>query len=182
MSVQPARRNTRTMSGQFHYRDPAKRRPVTIPARVSPEVRLIFQEMARLHVTYDELAEASGATRMAFKAWRRATNRPSLENLEAALNALGWLFLAVPARIEYLPPAVAGKVAEIAALAHVELGEAWAAIVASAAHQLIASAEGPRVIEEVRAVRAQARVALHASRRRKRAANDNIPRAEESAA
>lgn len=172
MSVQPARRHTRTVDSQFRYRDPAKRRPVTIPVGVSPEVRLIFSEMCRLHVALDELALAAGFTRATIKAWRRATHRPSLENIEAGLNAMGWTFLPAPARIEYLPPNLAGKVAEIAALAHAELGEAWAAIVQVAAHQLIASAEGPRIIEEVRAVRARARAALHASRRRK-PANDN---------
>jgi hypothetical protein len=44
--------------------------------------------------------------------WRRK-NRPSLENLESALSALGWGYVPVPA-LETLPPELAGELTALA--------------------------------------------------------------------
>ena len=62
---------------------------------------LVFAEMRRQHVTYDELEWRSGVLRSTFKAWR-THNRPGLESIEAALGALGWHVLPVP-KPEILP-------------------------------------------------------------------------------
>jgi hypothetical protein len=149
-------------------------RTVTVPERVSPHVRLVFEEMARQLRTYDDVEAASGFRRASIKAWRHK-NRPGLESLEAVLNCLGWHFIAVPAHVEMLPPNVAAKVAELAALAKIELGGVWSAAVQVAALQLASTAEGERILAELDAECA----ALHDAnvkrryRRHNSAANDN---------
>jgi hypothetical protein len=139
-------------------------RTVTMPERVGPHVKLVFAEMARLHVTYDDVEAASGVRRASVKAWRRK-NRPGLESLEAVLNSLGWQFIVVPAHVEMLPPIVASKAAELAALAKREMGEVFSAAVQIAALQLASTAEGERILAEI-----------DAEREVLRAANDNTPR------
>jgi hypothetical protein len=136
-------------------------RTVTMPKGVSPHVRLVFGEMARQQRTYDDIEAASSVRRATQKQWRRK-NRPSLESLEAVLNSLGWCFIAVPAHAEALPPNVASKIAEVAALAKMELGEVFSAAVQIAALQFGSTAEGQRILAELDAERA--------------AANDNNPR------
>ena len=66
--------------------------------------KIVFAEMRRQGVTYDELEARSGTLRSTIKAWR-AQNRPNLETIEAALGALGWAVVPVP-RMEHLPPEV----------------------------------------------------------------------------
>lgn len=87
------------------FRD-RERRPSTIaiPNGVSPIVKLVFAEMARQRVTYDEVAAGSGVLRSTLKAWRHK-NRPSLDALEAVLGFLGWDFVPVP-REKRLPAEV----------------------------------------------------------------------------
>jgi hypothetical protein len=139
------------------------RRTVTMPERgVGPHVRLVFGEMSRQLRTYDDVEAASGVKRPTVKQWRRK-NRPGLESLESVLNCLGWHFIAVPAHIEILPATVAAKVAEVAALAQMEMSEAWSAAVQIAALQLASTAEGKRILAEIDAERAT-----------RRAANDNV--------
>jgi len=87
---------------RYKNRRPGYRRAVTMPERVSPHVKLVFAELARQQRTYDELEAASGVRRATVKQWRRK-NPPSLDSLEAVLNALGWQFIAVPAHVEMLP-------------------------------------------------------------------------------
>jgi hypothetical protein len=145
-------------------------RVVSIPARVAPHVRLVFSEMARQVRSYDDLEAASGIRRASVKAWRHK-NRPGLESLEAVLGALGWHFVAVPAHIEHLPPSVAAKLAEVSALAKVEMGEVWTSAVLIAARQLAASEDGPRILAEL----AADREAALANRSNRRAANSNAP-------
>lgn len=89
-------------------RNPVRnRRPtsITIPKRVAPHVKLLFTEMHRQRVTYDEVEEGSGVRRAAMKAWRHK-NKPSLDSIEAVFGFLGWSFLPV-ARAEVLPKALA---------------------------------------------------------------------------
>jgi hypothetical protein len=56
---------------------------------------MIFAEMKRQRITYDELEHRSGVLRSTFKAWR-TNNRPGLDTIEAALGSLGWSLLPVP--------------------------------------------------------------------------------------
>jgi hypothetical protein len=83
-----------------------------MPESASPHIKLVFSEMARLQVTYDEVAEGSGVRRASMKAWRRK-NKPSLESLESVLGFLGWAYVPVPA-LETLPPNWAGELTALA--------------------------------------------------------------------
>jgi hypothetical protein len=157
-------------------------RTVTMPDRgVGPHVRLVFGELSRQQRTYDELEAASGVRRPTVKAWR-SKNYPGLDSLEAVLNALGWHFLAVPAHVEMLPPSVAAKAAELAALAQMEMGEVWSAAVQIAALQLASTAEGQRILAAIDAEREALRTDNDDERQRRRRrktkthANDNIKR------
>lgn len=66
--------------------------------------KVVFAEMRRKGVTYDELEYRSGVLRSTFKAWR-TNNRPGLDTIEAALGSLGWSVLPVPSLAE-LPESV----------------------------------------------------------------------------
>lgn len=68
---------------------------ITIPERANPLAKLVFGEMQRQSVTYDELEYTSGVLRCTLKAWR-SENKPGLETIEAALGALGWSLVPVP--------------------------------------------------------------------------------------
>lgn len=72
-----------------------RRSRVTIPQRCHPLSKLVFAEMQRQRVTYDELEYRSGVLRSTFKAWR-TNNRPGLDTIEAALGVLGYNVLPVP--------------------------------------------------------------------------------------
>ncbi|WP_245309303.1 hypothetical protein [Bradyrhizobium retamae] len=98
-----------------------------MPERVGPHVKLVFAEMARLHVTYDETEEGSGVRRASIKAWRRK-NRPGLESLEAVLGFLGWDFVAVP-RAKTLPDEVRAELEPIAAKLGLTMPQATLALV-----------------------------------------------------
>ena len=74
---------------------PPKVSRITVPQVCHPAVKVVFAEMQRQGVTYDELEFRSGVLKSTFKAWR-TNNRPGLETMEAALGALGWAFLPVP--------------------------------------------------------------------------------------
>lgn len=75
---------------------------ITIPERCHPLAKVVFAEMRRQGVTYDELEWRSGVLRSTFKAWR-TNNRPGLDTIEAALGSLGWAVRPVP-KPETLPP------------------------------------------------------------------------------
>lgn len=75
---------------------------ITIPLHAHPAAKIVFTEMRRQNITYDELEHASGVLKSTFKAWR-THNAPSLESIQACLGALGWEFLPVP-RLENFPP------------------------------------------------------------------------------
>lgn len=77
---------------------------VTVPKRAHPAAKIVFAEMRRQNVSYQELEFRSGVLMSTFKAWR-THNSPGLETMQAALGSLGWEFLAVP-RLENIPPAV----------------------------------------------------------------------------
>ena len=83
---------------------PKAHRPstVTIPANVTPVVRIVFEEMRRQNKIYDVVSEGSGVLRATIKAWRYR-NVPTLTSVEAVLGYLGWDFVPVP-RAKVLPP------------------------------------------------------------------------------
>lgn len=150
--------------GMSRFRHPANRRTVTMPDRVGPHVRLVFSEMARLRVTYEELDEISGVNRPTIKQWRRKTKNPSLESLEAVLNALGWGFTPTPA-LETMPPHLAGAMTELALQMQRDIPTTWAILLDWTARQ------------QVQAIAADQRLA-EITRRREAAANDNRKRAD----
>jgi hypothetical protein len=78
----------------------------------------------------------------------------------------------VPAHVEVLPPTVAAKVAEVAALAQKEMGEVFSAAVQIAARQLVASEESARTLAEIDAAR-QTPKSNSRRRKPKPPANDN---------
>ncbi|MGB3042320.1 MAG: hypothetical protein WBB98_03950 [Xanthobacteraceae bacterium] len=79
-----------------------------------------------------------------------------------------WHYLPVPAHIEALPPALAEKLAEIAALAKMEMGEVFAAAVEICARQIVASEGSARLLAEIDSERA-----AHEANRNRKPANDN---------
>jgi hypothetical protein len=68
---------------------------ITIPEHCDPRAKLVFAEMKRQGVTYDELEWKSGVLRSTFKAWRKC-NQPSIPTVEAALGVLGWDLVPIP--------------------------------------------------------------------------------------
>lgn len=92
---------------------PPKPSRVTVPRRAHPAAKLVFHELARQRMTYDELEHRSGVLKSTFKAWR-THNAPSLTSLAATLGALGWSFIPVPDHDDVLKPAVRAKLAELA--------------------------------------------------------------------
>ena len=105
-------RPIRSRRATSRFREISTRRTVTMPESASPHVKLVFSEMARLQVTYDEVAEGSGVRRASMKAWR-GKNKPSLESLESVLGFLGWAYVPVPG-LETLPPELAGELTALA--------------------------------------------------------------------
>jgi hypothetical protein len=97
-----ARRDTR----------PARPSKITVPERCDPRAKVVFAEMQRQGVTYDELEHRSGVLRSTFKAWR-TNNKPGLDTIEAALGSLGWSLLPVP-NFSELPETVREGVKELA--------------------------------------------------------------------
>jgi transcriptional regulator with XRE-family HTH domain len=141
---------------------------------------LVFAEMMRQQRTYDEVEAASGVRRATVKQWRRK-NAPSLDSLEAVLNSLGLHLVAVPAHVEKLPPTVAAKAAEVAALAKIELGEVWSAAVQIAALQPASTAEGKHILAALDAERAAANDNSPRYRRKSKPANEIAKQAESAA-
>jgi len=162
MERRHAKPYTRSDGPLYRQQRPQRyRRTVTVPSGVSPPVRLLFSEMARLRVTYDELDEASSVGRASVKAWRRK-NAPGLATLEACLNSVGWFFVPTPV-LEVQPPEIASDLAALATKMKVSMPEAFAALLDWTARQ------------QNQAVVADQRLA-EISRRREVAANDNTPR------
>ncbi|MGM4886424.1 hypothetical protein [Tardiphaga sp. 11_C7_N12_6] len=132
---------------------------MTIPVGVSPPVALLFSEMRRLQVTYDEVQEASGTTRATIKAWRKK-NAPSLDTIQSCLNSVGYLFIPTP-MLEIQPLDVAADMGALAAKMRLSMPEAFAALVDWTARQ------------QNKAIAADQRLAEIA--RRRAVANDNAP-------
>lgn len=91
---------------------PARPSKITIPDHCDPRAKVVFAEMRRQGVTYDELEHRAGVLRSTFKAWRK-NNRPGLDTIEAALGALGWSLLPVP-NLATLPEDIRGDLTALA--------------------------------------------------------------------
>lgn len=118
--------------------EPRRRRPstVTVPEGVGPHVRLLFSEMRRQNVTYDEVEARSGVQRAALKAWRHR-NVPTLTSMEATLAVLGYEFVPVPME-RALSPEIVSELRPIAKRLGLEMPAAvrLAAEVAYRSHRL----------------------------------------------
>lgn len=178
--VRPIRSRRRTS----RFREISTRRTVTIPERTSPHVRLVFSEMARLHVTYDECEIGSGIRRASVKAWR-SKNKPGLESLEAVLGFLGWGYVPVPS-LQVLAPDLAGELTALALKLCKSMPETISALIDIGVEQklLRMNAEEKHAVLAEREARETRRAALRDARRRRKPkpANDNAKQSSESAA
>jgi transcriptional regulator with XRE-family HTH domain len=105
-------------------------------------VKLLFTEMRRRGITYDDLVFVSGVQRAAIKAWRHK-NRPSFENLTAVANALGIDVVFVP-RAGVLPADLEDELQALADRFERTVPELYRASLAVMARQQINPAErGP---------------------------------------
>lgn len=95
-----------------HHKLTCRPSKITIPERCHPLAKVVFAEMRRQSVRYDELEWNAGVLRSTFKAWR-TNNRPGLDTIEAALGSLGWSVLPVP-KAETLPPALRADLEAVA--------------------------------------------------------------------
>lgn len=111
---------------KYTRRNPAPPKPrastIKIPEHVSPAVRLVFEEMKRLGVTYYAIEEMSGVLRVTVKSWRHRTN-PSLTSISAVLGSLGWEFIPIP-RERILPEEIVDELRPIAARMNLAMPEA----------------------------------------------------------
>lgn len=153
------------------FRKITTRRTVTMPARVSPHVKLVFAEMSRLHITYDEVAEGSAVRRATMKAWRRK-NKPSLESLEAVLGFLGWAYVPVPA-LQTVSPELAGELTTLALKLGKSMPQTIAALIDIGVEQKLLRINA----EEKRAVLAE-----REARNPRHPTNDNVKQSSENAA
>src|SRR6188768_2855779 len=144
------------------FREITTRRTVTMPEHVSPHVKLVFAEMARLQVRYQDLEDASGVRRPTVKQWR-GKNKASLESLESVLSALGWAYVPVPA-LETLPPELAGELTALALKLGASMPQTIAALIDIGVEQKLLRMNA----EEKRAVLAE-----REARNPRHAANDN---------
>lgn len=62
---------------------------VKIPDNAHPTVKFIYQQMQFQQIGYCDLAKRSGVDRNTIRSWGQR-NSPSLVNVEAVLNALGY--------------------------------------------------------------------------------------------
>ena len=95
---------------------------ITVPERACPVVRLLFEEMKRQNVSYDDVEDRTGVKRVCLKAWRYK-NRPNLDTIEAALSAVGFEFVPVP-MARALPHEVVEALQPAAEALRVSLAEA----------------------------------------------------------
>ena len=68
---------------------------ITIPEHAHPLAKLLFGEMKRQKVSYDELEHRSGVLKCTFKSYR-VEKVPGLTTIEAALGSLGWRVVPTP--------------------------------------------------------------------------------------
>jgi hypothetical protein len=79
---------------QTHWATSKRPSKISVPEHAHPAVRLMFGEMARQRVTYQEMEFRSGVLVSTQKSWRNEKT-PSFRAIEATLGALGWAFVPV---------------------------------------------------------------------------------------
>lgn len=99
-----------------------RRLTATVPEHAGPHVKLVFSEMARQRLTYDEVEARSGVLRPTLKAWRYK-NSPNFLNLQAVLETLGWDLIPVP-RDHVIDADILAELQPIADRLGVSLGDA----------------------------------------------------------
>jgi hypothetical protein len=155
----------------------SNRRVVTTPKGATPIVRLVFGELARQAVRYQDCEDFSGVGRAAIKSWRRKS-KPSWESLQSVLSALGFGFAPTPA-LQVLPPELAGEVTTLALKLGKSMPETISALIDIGVEQklLRMDADERRALVEVH------RTSLRGNKRSQRApaANDNNARKDETA-
>ncbi|MDZ4066859.1 MAG: hypothetical protein U1E06_08380 [Tabrizicola sp.] len=127
------------------YARPSK---ITVPKHAHPAAKIVFAEMHRQGVTYDELEWKSGVQRTTFKAWRH-TSAPGLETLSAALGALGWELLPCPP-LDALAPAVRRGIQALADEHGIDEDAVLTALLREVAHRPLQTRR-PRVAKRVAA-------------------------------
>lgn len=125
----------------------ASKRRVTIPEKVTPVIRLVFAEMRRRQIRYDDLEIAAGVRRATMKAWRKK-NRPGLESLEAVLGCLGWSFTPTPAN-DALPTDIAADLAALSDKLGKAMPETWAALISFGVNQQIARERSSAILAKI---------------------------------
>lgn len=106
-----------------------------VPKHASPHVRLLFTEMRRSGIRYDEIEIATAVRRATLKSWKHKSF-PSLSNLQAAFSFVGWDYVPVPA-LEVLPPDLAGDITALALKMQRDVPATYAAAVAVGVEQAL---------------------------------------------
>lgn len=77
------------------HRHPTLVKYATPATRCSPVVAQLYVALREQRMTYTELARRSGVSKYAIESWRYV-RRPSVDNLEACLNVLGYTLAISP--------------------------------------------------------------------------------------
>jgi len=85
---------------------------ITIPKHCHPAVKIVFSEMRRQGLSYEEVEHRSGVLKTTIKQWR-CHNAPGLDTLTAVLGALSWDLAPIPPA-EVLTPEVRAQLARLA--------------------------------------------------------------------
>lgn len=123
---------------------------ITIPKRCHPAAKIVFAEMKRQGVTYEDLEHRSGVLKSTFKAWR-THNAPGLDTLSAALGALGWEFAAIPPA-DAISPEVRSQIEKIADDHGLDEDALLAALVREVAHRPLKTRFGTRPKRPARSI------------------------------
>jgi hypothetical protein len=150
----------------------ANRRCATMPAGVQPIVRVIFAEIARQNLRYQDVEDFSGVRRASLKSWRRRT-RPSWESVQSVLSVLGFGFVPTPA-LQVLPAELAGEFPALAMKLEKNLPETFNALVDLAAEQKLLAMDATERRAVIEAHHATLRGHSNRRRRPKPHANDNV--------
>ena len=144
----------------------ANRRTATVPSGVEPVVRLIFAEIARQGIRYEDVENFSGVRRATVKSYRRK-NRPGWESVQSLLSVLGFGFVPTPA-IQTLPPHLMGEITALSSKLAKDVPATFAALIDIGVEQKLLRMDAA----ERRAIVEAHDAALHPRRSRK-PANDN---------
>lgn len=94
-----------------HSRTISRPSKITIPEHCHPLAKVVFAEMRRQGVTYDELEHRSGVLRSTAKEWRKGV-LAGVASLDSVLGALGWRLSAIPFA-STLPPSLWADLAKL---------------------------------------------------------------------